>query len=186
MLLRVFISESEIRRLSIENIPPNVEKLCELLRENLGLRGGFVLQFEDPEFNYQLCKLTDIKDLPVERATLKVLFITDAVLSDSTLDTCSLPSCSGDSVEWPDPFVIPQFSHDVELQLKEANCRYVKDGAVLTISKGLKTDILDILADVMNKITVYLNKHHYDSVAKALVEKHPCLTEPGSGNGWFS
>lgn len=121
-----------------------------MLRTNLGLRGGFLVQFEDPEFNNQLCNLTDIKDLPVERVTLKVLFTADAVLSDSTLDTCSLPSLSSvDSVEWPDPFLIPQFSHDVELQLKEANCRYAKDGSVIVIPKGLKTDILDTLADTV-------------------------------------
>uniref|UniRef100_A0A3Q2ZKK5 Uncharacterized protein n=1 Tax=Kryptolebias marmoratus TaxID=37003 RepID=A0A3Q2ZKK5_KRYMA len=79
----------------------------------------------------------------------------------------SLPfTSSGDSVEWPDPFPIPQFSHDVELQLKEANCRYAKDGS-LTIS-------------------AYPERQHYENGAKALVEKHPCLREPGSEKGWYS
>lgn len=132
MLLRIIISENEIRRLSIENIPPSVEKLYALLQTKLGLRRAFVLQFEDPEFNFQLCNLSDIKDLPEERVTLKVVFKTDSVLPDSVAvpNTSSLPSCSEDSLEWPDPFVIPQFSYDVEAQLREANCRYVKDGTV--------------------------------------------------------
>lgn len=126
MLLRVIISENE-------DIPSSVEELYQVLRTKLGLRGGFILQFEDPEFNNQLCNLTDIKDLPV-----KVLFTADDV-SDSTLDTCSLPSLNRDCVEWPDPFPIPQFSYDVELQLKEANA---KDGSVMVIPKGLKTFLI--------------------------------------------
>lgn len=146
-----------------------------MLRTNLSLTGGFFLQFEDPDFNHQLCNLTDIRDLPVERATLKVVFTADD-FSKSTLDTSSLPSVSSvDSVKWPDPFPIPQFSHDVELQLKDANYRYVKDASVMVIPKGLKTDILDILADSMSKITAYSEWDHYKNVAKALVEKHPCL-----------
>ncbi|KAK1904002.1 Chromosomal replication initiator protein DnaA [Dissostichus eleginoides] len=105
MLLRVIISQNDIRRLRIENIPTSIEGLNLELRTNLGLTGGFILQFEDPDFDNQLCNLTDIKDLPVERATLKVLFTTDVDVSDSTLDTCSLPLVSsGDSVEWPNPF----------------------------------------------------------------------------------
>ena len=187
MLLRVIITEKEIRRLSIENIPASVEELNQVLQTNLGLRGGFILQFEDPDFNNQLCNLTDINDLPVERATLKVLFTDDAVVSDSTLDTCSLSSpSSDDSFDWPDSFPIPQFSHDLELQLKDANCRYAKDGFVMMIPKGLKTDILDTLADSMSKISAYPGRQHYESVAKALVEKHPCLKEPGSDKGWYS
>ena len=107
--------------------------------------------------------------------------------SDSTLDTGSLPSTSsGDSVEWPDPFPIPQFSHDVELQLREANCRYSKDESVMVIPKSVKTDILDTLADSMAKISAYPERAHYEIVAKALVEKHPCLREPGSKQGWYS
>uniref|UniRef100_A0A3Q3F7X0 Uncharacterized LOC108245180 n=1 Tax=Kryptolebias marmoratus TaxID=37003 RepID=A0A3Q3F7X0_KRYMA len=186
MLLRVIVSENEIRRLSVEDIPSSVKELYQVLRTNLGLRGGFILQFEDPDFNNQLCNLTNIKDLPVDRATLKVLFTADDG-SDSTLDTGSLPSTSsGDSVEWPDPFPIPQFSHDVELQLKEANCRYAKDGSLTVIPKSLKTDILDTLADRMSKISAYPERQHYENVAKALVEKHPCLREPGSEKGWYS
>uniref|UniRef100_A0A667XBA7 Uncharacterized protein n=1 Tax=Myripristis murdjan TaxID=586833 RepID=A0A667XBA7_9TELE len=176
----------EIRRLAVEDVPSSIEEMYQVLRTKLGLRGGFILQFEDPDFNNQLCNLTDIKDLPVERATLKVLFTADDT-SDCTLDTASLPSVSsGDSVEWPAPFPIPQFSHDVELQLKEANCKYCNDGTLMVIPKGLKTNILDTLADSMSKISAYPERQHYENVAKALVEKHPCLLEPGSDKGWYS
>ncbi|XP_073726136.1 uncharacterized protein [Misgurnus anguillicaudatus] len=69
--------------------------------------------------------------------------------------------------------------------LQEANGRYAKDGSVLVISKGMKTDILDTLADSMSKISPYPERQHYENVAKALVEKHPSLKEPGSGKGWY-
>uniref|UniRef100_A0A3P9N304 Uncharacterized protein n=1 Tax=Poecilia reticulata TaxID=8081 RepID=A0A3P9N304_POERE len=150
-------------RLSIEDIPSSVENLYQVL-----------------------CNLTNIRDLPADGATLKVLFTADDSL-DSTLDTGSLSSpSSADFVQWPDPFPIPKFSHDVELQLKEANCRYAKDGSVTVTSKTLKTDILDTLADCMSKISAYPERQHYENVAKTLVERHPYLQDPGSEKGWYS
>ncbi|KAL7874748.1 hypothetical protein SRHO_G00057180 [Serrasalmus rhombeus] len=186
MLFRVIVSHEEIRRVTLESVPESVKELCEVLRSNLGLRGNFILQFEDPEFGNQLCNLTNIKDLPTDRATLKVLFTCSDSVSDSTLETASISSPSSASgVEWPEPFVIPDFSHDVELQLRAANDAYAKDGTVLVISKSVKSEILDKLADIISKITPYPSKDHYESVATALVEKHPCLREPGSAKGWY-
>ncbi|XP_058481952.1 transmembrane protein 68 isoform X1 [Solea solea] len=187
MLLRVIVSAQEIRRVSLQNIPPSVDELCTVLCNTLDLRGSFVLQYEDPDFGNELCNLTDIKDLPADKATLKVLFTFSGPLSDSTLDTASLTSQSSsrDSTEWPDPFVIPLFSHDIEFQMKVANEAYAKDGTVMVISKGVKSVILDRLADVIIKYTAYPSKDHYESIAKALVAKHPCLKEPGSGKGWY-
>ncbi|XP_074531064.1 uncharacterized protein LOC141794243 [Halichoeres trimaculatus] len=200
MLLRVIVSPQEIRRVTLQDVPLSVDELCSVLRNTLGLRGNFLLQFEDPDFGNELCNLTDIKDLPTERATLKVLFTFSEPLSDSTLDTASLssqsprssttanpsPGSSGDSTDWPDPFVIPGFSHDVEFQLRAANDAYANDGTVMVISKSVKSEILDRLADCITKITPYPTKVNLESVAKALVVKHPCLREPGSGQGWYS
>lgn len=204
MLLRVIVSPQEIRRVTLQDVPPSVYELCTVLRNTLGLRGNFLLQFEDPDFGNKLCNLTDMEDLPTERATLKVLFTFPDLVSDSSLDTASpssqsttsrsLPSSStaspgppssGDSTEWPDPFVIPDFSHDVEFQLRVANDAYANDGTVMVVSKSVKSEILDRLADCITKITPYPTKNNLESVAKALVVKHPCLREPGSGQGWY-
>ncbi|KAK0155369.1 Sterile alpha motif domain-containing protein 3 [Merluccius polli] len=194
MLLRVIVSPQEIRRVTLQEVPPSVDELCVVLGNTLGLRVKFLLQFEDPDFGNELCNLTDIKDLPTERATLKVLFTFSEPVSDSTLDTASLssqnsaspePPSSGDSSKWPDPFVIPDFSHDVEFQLRVANDAYAKDGAVTVISKSVKSEILDRLADSITRITCYPSKDNLESIAKALVAKHPCLREPGSGKGWY-
>ncbi|KAI9514159.1 hypothetical protein NQZ68_035623 [Dissostichus eleginoides] len=135
MLLRVILSPEDIRRLTLEYVPSSVDELCAKLRNTLSLRGNFILQFEDSDFGNQLCNLTDIKELPAERATLKVVFTSSEVVSDSTLDDS--PS-SSHSTEWPSPFVIPAFSHDVEYQLRAANDAYAQDGTVMVISKGVK------------------------------------------------
>ncbi|XP_028447971.1 uncharacterized protein LOC114564679 [Perca flavescens] len=186
LLLRVIVSPQEIRRVTLQNFPTSVDELCVVLRNSLALRRTFILQFEDPDFGNELCNLTDIKELQMERATLKVVFTFSEPVSDSTLDTASIGSpSSSDSAEWPDPFVIPAFSHDVDLQLRAANDAHAKDGTVMVISKSVKSDILDRLADVISKITAYPSKDHYESVAKALVAKHPCFMEPGSGKGWY-
>lgn len=70
MLLRVIVSPQDIRRVTLELVPESVNDLCEALCTSLGLQGSFILQFEDPDFGNELCDLTDIKDLPTDRATL--------------------------------------------------------------------------------------------------------------------
>lgn len=201
------MSPQEIRRLTLQDVPSSVDELCTILQNTLGLRGSFILEFEDPDFGNELCNLTEIKDLPTERATLKVLFTFPEVVSDSLLDTANTaslssqttasrtlpsssaaspgPSRSGDSTERPDPFVIPDFSHDVEFQLRVTNDAYASDGAVMVVSKGVKSEILDRLADCTTKLTPYPTKDNIESVAKALGVKHPCVREPGSGQGWY-
>lgn len=77
------------------------------------------------------------------------------------MDTCGLPSSSSsDSLERPDLVRWNQegVPHDVEL--KEANCKYGKDGSVMVIPKGLKTYILYELADSMSNISPYPERHH--------------------------
>ncbi len=65
------------------------------------------------------------------KATLKITVkqAAESYHTDSMLDTASLSSSSSSSREdtsihhrpWPDPFEIPRFSYDVELQLKRGN-----------------------------------------------------------------
>ncbi|XP_065123038.1 sterile alpha motif domain-containing protein 3-like [Paramisgurnus dabryanus] len=186
MLFRVIVSSQDIRRVTLDSVPESVKELCVTLRTILGLQGNFLLQFEDPDFGNELCNLTDIKDLPSDRVTLKVLFTASDSVSDLALQTTSLSApTAASSVEWPDPFFIPDFSHDVELQLSAANDAYARNGTVMVISKSVKSEILDKLADVISKITPYPSKDQYESVAKALVAKHPCLREPVSAKEWY-
>lgn len=60
----------------------------------------------------------------------------------------------------------------------------MKDSSIV-IPKGLKTDIIGTLADSMSNISAYHMRQHYENVAKAFVEKHPCLRDPGSEKRLF-
>lgn len=56
---------------------------------------------------------------------------------------------------------------------------------VMVVSKRVKSEILDRLADCIAKNTPYPIRDNIESVAKALVVKHPGLWEPGLGEGWY-
>ena len=84
MTLRVILTEADIRKVILNTRPTTVEDLIDKLKESLGLHYNCSLQYKDPDFNYELCNLTDIADLP-EKPTLKVI----PILDDGTL-TCSI------------------------------------------------------------------------------------------------
>ncbi|TKS65552.1 hypothetical protein D9C73_028014 [Collichthys lucidus] len=116
----------------------------------------------------------------------------DISSSLSTADTDILSSpestSSGPSLRsqpWPQTFPIPQFSYEVEVQLERANRTYLSSGTLLSPSAKLKSDILDSLASEIIKYKVYPSSAEFDTVAEALIRKHPCLKEQGSVSGWI-
>lgn len=139
--------------------------------------------------------------MPEGKATLKVIYdaypgIEGSDSSVSSLETASmssseLPSTSTDplssrrSCQWPTPFLIPTFSYDVELRLKKGNEGYEANKIPVDVTRDMKNDILDKIAQAVFNITAYPSKHEVDSVAMALIRKHPCLCEPGMGEGWY-
>ncbi|XP_077086628.1 uncharacterized protein LOC143738529 [Siphateles boraxobius] len=194
MLLRVVLSPDDIRKVVIDELPESVEDLKLILRSKLNLDGEFVLQYEDPDFQNDLVNLTRLTDLPKERATLKIIQRTppnEQFNDRSNHDTASTSASSlvsgtpSQSKVWPEPFIIPSFSYDVELKLRRSNDAHAKDGSLLDVTKELKTEILNKLAEVMFNFNPYPLREQIESVAKALVEKHPCLKEPGSSGGWY-
>uniref|UniRef100_A0A8C6MI90 Uncharacterized LOC107385540 n=1 Tax=Nothobranchius furzeri TaxID=105023 RepID=A0A8C6MI90_NOTFU len=84
---------------------------------------------------------------------------------------------------WPKDIEIPFFSVTTETVLFNANQLFLKDGTVLN-NTCIKSEILEKLADYMYSYTPYPTGLRVGQVAEALVKKHPCLTEPGSCNGW--
>ncbi|XP_049455374.1 uncharacterized protein LOC125902801 isoform X1 [Epinephelus fuscoguttatus] len=85
---------------------------------------------------------------------------------------------------WPAIFPIPTFSYNTEMALRQGNEKFLKDGILLT-SPSVKSDILERLAEAMFSYTAYPNDPQRTVVAQALIEKHPCLREPGSYNGCY-
>ncbi|XP_076879072.1 sterile alpha motif domain-containing protein 3-like isoform X2 [Brachyhypopomus gauderio] len=85
---------------------------------------------------------------------------------------------------WPKQFPIPQFAYETEMYLERALEDYKKNGTLLTTSK-VKTDILEKLAETIYSYTAYPSSAQISDVAEALVQKYPCLKEPGSFSGYY-
>ncbi|XP_072573287.1 uncharacterized protein [Paramormyrops kingsleyae] len=206
LLLRVHVSPKLIRKIQLSTVPESVKQLQDELQAKLGLEGDFAIQYEDPDFGNALCNLMDINELPAGRAVLHLIWEENASASPpqtpsdhsaiSSIDTASVSSASSFSPssstqtymrstsQWPNPFPIPTFSYDVELKLRKGNEVYEKAGANLSVTRDIKMEILDKLAQEMFAIKAYPDKNEITSVAQELVSKHPCLKEPGNGTGY--
>lgn len=193
------------RKVVLPQIPESVEELQGILREKLQLQGSFTLQF-DPAFNNIPCNLCDIQELPPERVILHILWdeppIQVAQLESDTassLDTASLPSTSTESPqtpsafirsnlqsasEWPSPFPIPEFSYDVELKLRKGNEAYEQTKKGINLTRDMKIDILDKIAKAVFEVKAYPEPFQIETVASALITKHPCLQEPSGETGY--
>ena len=188
--IRVFVTNEDIRKVTLDGKPSNVETLLSVLKLKLGLQCDFTLQYEDPLFGNALCNLTDMSDLP-ERPTIKIissLALTSA--HSSSLSTCSTDILSPRNKDthrhdpWPSEFEIQEFSVDINYRLRQGDLVYMRDGTLLQMSRDMKHAILERLAEAMYKYMAYPRDYHFDEVAAALVKKHPCLREPGSYSGY--
>nr|XP_054586819.1 uncharacterized protein LOC129152454 [Nothobranchius furzeri]XP_054586820.1 uncharacterized protein LOC129152454 [Nothobranchius furzeri] len=199
MLLRVILSPQDIRKIRLDSVPKSVEDLKLDVKNKLQLNQCFDLQYEDTDFK-DFCNLTCVDDLSKDKATLKVIFCPDS--AEPYLDSCSSDlilsassststssgqsvSFSGRSQQWPTVFPVPTFSFDVELRLRQGNEIFESHGKLLTLSKDMKSEILDKMAEKMFSFKAYPANEDFEKAAHSLVEKHPCLKEPGSTSGWY-
>lgn len=70
MLVRVIFTEADIR--IVELTTNTVDHLIRSLKDVLQINYDFSLQFKDPNFDSELCNLTEISELTV-RPTLKII-----------------------------------------------------------------------------------------------------------------
>ncbi|XP_016311982.1 uncharacterized protein LOC107665574 [Sinocyclocheilus anshuiensis] len=198
MTLRVILTEADIRKVTLTSKPCSVEDLISCLKNTLGLNYNLTLQFRDPDFDNELCNLTDLSELP-QKPTVKIIPVIELVSlssgemetsseisSDalSTADTVLTKSPQEKRMPWPDIFLIPKFSVNVEYRLRQANLIYLKDGMHLKMTKELKHDILQKLAETIYSFKAYPTADDLRDVAKALMNTRPCLQEPGSPSGF--
>lgn len=200
MLVRVIFTEADIRKVELTTKPDTVDLLIVSLKDVLQINYNFSLQFKDPNFDNELCNLTEISELP-ERPTLKIipmLSLMEVPVQHSTsseeqsethsqADTDILSNSSEERLrQWPELFdmYIPKFSVDVIYRLSQANLLYPRDGTHLNPSKELKHDILESLAETIYSMKAYPTNAEFEAVASALVRVHPCLKEQGSASGW--
>ncbi|XP_051802174.1 sterile alpha motif domain-containing protein 3-like isoform X1 [Acanthochromis polyacanthus] len=193
MKLRIIVHDNDIRKITLSGKPQTLDSLVEQLEEKLGLLYKFSLQYEDPDFNNAFVNLTDITDLP-DKSTLKIIALVPAPTSSiastaSTDDTEILSFSSPESRSsltrspWPDTFDIPYFPVDIEYRLRQGNLLYMRDKTYLQVSRDMKHEILEKLAEAIYSFKAYPCDQEFNDVATALIQKHPCLTEPGSVNG---
>ncbi|XP_051799556.1 uncharacterized protein LOC127532274 [Acanthochromis polyacanthus] len=108
-------------------------------------------------------------------------------LSSSDSDAASILSHSDSELRtrpWPREFTVPLFPYDVEVQLKRGNETFRETSTTMKITPGLKSDILERLAEDIFQFTAYPQNHHMDNVAEALVKKFPCLRDT-SATGYY-
>lgn len=192
--LRVIITEQDIQKVSLDRKPETVEELKTKIKEKCKLQYDFSVMYEDPDFDNAHCNLNDIGDLPTTRATVKVIPLLVTVATASTSDT----SCASDDTEilstysssssmrqepWPEFFDIPNFSVDVAFRLRQADLACMRDKTHWNVPKDMKHSILEKLAETIYKFDAYPTVEQLQSVARALISKHPCLREPGSPDG---
>ncbi len=102
-------------------------------------------------------------------------------------DTLFLPSPEHNtqrSQRWPTEFSVPRFAYDTELVLAAGTEAFKKNGIQLNFSPILP-DILEKLAESIFQYVAYPTSAQLSDVAEALVQKYPCLKEPGSYNGCY-
>lgn len=192
--IRVILTDQNIKKLTLDVKPHTVDDLKVIIREHCKLQEDFDLMFEDPDFHNAFCNLEVIDDLPAA-ATVKVVPMQGAPeltrcsseVSISSADTILLsasPSSQSSRTQgWPEFFSIPVFSPDVEFRLRQANLAYLKDNKMFRCPWDMKRNILQVLAEEIYKYDTYPDEHRLRSVARALIGKHPCLTEPGCTDG---
>ncbi|KAI9531412.1 hypothetical protein NQZ68_041623 [Dissostichus eleginoides] len=194
LTMRVIVTEGDIRKMTFTKRPDTLEDLIGWLQDSLQADYSFALQYQYPDFNNELCNLTDISELP-DKPTIKIIPMILLVPVTAPTEACSDTSSMADteilsissvdrSLQWPEEFEIPKCSVDVEYRLRQGNLLHLRDGTYLKVTKELKHDILEKLAERIYTYDAYPSKQHFEAVAKALVQSHPCLKEAGSSSGW--
>uniref|UniRef100_H2MKM5 Uncharacterized protein n=1 Tax=Oryzias latipes TaxID=8090 RepID=H2MKM5_ORYLA len=183
-----FIAPEIAVKLTLTERPNSVEHLIQTLQEKCRPRldHEFTLNYEDPDFDGQLCCLVDIKDLP-EKGTLQVVRSEAENESLQSSNTEMLPHVpiSDRLKSWPDIFNVPTFSYEVEHLLLEGNAAYEQSWKTVTLTRSQKSSILESMATAIMNYKPYPTEKNIAMAAEALVTAHPCLKEKSSASGWY-
>lgn len=213
-ILKIVLTDNTCQRLTFpRGLPTALDDLiCEVQRQ-CGLMSNFRLQFMDSLFGNDFMNLTSMDELQ-DRGTIRVIpdaltpmnasspsISTAAPSTTSNFEGPSSPSVnsvdtdiisspesepSGSRSLWPPTFQCPMFSYDAELKLQRANAAYKEKGTLLCADADpkLKSDILHGLTQEIVKYGLYVTDKQFSMVGKALISRHPCLTEESSFTGY--
>ncbi|XP_062847746.1 uncharacterized protein LOC134310155 [Trichomycterus rosablanca] len=189
-LLRVNVTTDSAWKLTLTQRPASIDELKRIMQEKFKPRldgVDFSLQYEDPDFDGMLTVLTNIEELP-EKGMLKVVRSeSDDNSSLASSDTEILPHVplNDRQKHWPNTFVVPAFSFEVEHVLEEGNQVYREYGKRLKLTRSQTHCVLDKMAETIYSYKPYPNESQLAKAAEALVNAHPCLTEHGSHIPWY-
>ncbi|CAI5678291.1 unnamed protein product [Oreochromis niloticus] len=188
--LRVILDKDNAKKLILPSRPNSVQALIDEIKSRLNFTFDFRLQFHDPDFDNALCNLVKIKDLPAI-ASVKVVRLVELDRISTSTDDTILQTDSTDTIDsperisrWPEVFIVPPFSYEVEHILREGNAAFDKDGKVITLTRDQKHNILETMGEEIYKLKAYPSTAQIGKAAEALVRKHPCLKERNSDTGW--
>lgn len=118
LTMRVIVSEGDIRKMTMNPRPYIPEDLISWLKGTLQTNYNFTLQYQDPEFNNELCNLKDLSELP-DKPTIKIIPIIELVPVPGGSELCSDTSSQADteilsisldrSSQWLEIFEISKF-----------------------------------------------------------------------------
>ncbi|KAL4000356.1 tRNA-splicing endonuclease subunit Sen54 [Sarotherodon galilaeus] len=188
--LRVILDKDNAEKLILPSRPNSVQALIDEIKSRLNFTFDFRLQFHDPDFDNALCNLVKIEDLPAI-ASVKVVRLVELDRISTSTDDTILQTDSTDTIDsperitgWPEVFIVPPFSYEVEHVLREGNAAFDKDGKVITLTRDQKHNILETMGEEIYKLKAYPSTTQIGKAAEALVRKHPCLKERNSDTGW--
>ena len=212
--LRVLLGDNDSVKLILPSgIPEHLEDLELAIKRQCGVEEDFRLQYMDVEFNEYL-NLTSTAELK-HLCTIKVIRSTPEVpsgahssvpegisslMSNPSEDSVSIGSADTDILSstgstssssplrakaWPASFTIPEFTYEAELHLRNAHEEFLRNGKCLIPTPKLKSVILESLSTEILKFKAYPSSAEFDTVAEALIKKHPCLKEQGSVCGFY-
>ncbi|XP_065136952.1 uncharacterized protein [Paramisgurnus dabryanus] len=212
--LRVLFGKDDAHKMFLPNgLPASLDDMLEKVKMTFNLRGNIRLQYLDADFG-EFVNVTDISEIQ-HLGTIKVIQLQDEMfpvqelgssatsgltmeMDDVTSEISCNTECSTESPNishpesvlsrthpWPTNFPIPCFSYETELQLERGNAEYQANKKVLTVGSKMKSDILQKVAEQIYKFKAYPLDTDFSEVAEALVERHPCLKEPGSCCGSY-
>uniref|UniRef100_A0A3P9BV25 PB1 domain-containing protein n=1 Tax=Maylandia zebra TaxID=106582 RepID=A0A3P9BV25_9CICH len=188
--LRVILDKDNAEKLILPSRPNSVQALIDAIKSRLNFTFDFRLQFHDPDFDNALCNLVKIEDLPAI-ASVKVVRLVELDRISTSTDDTILQTDSTDTIDsperisrWPEVFIVPPFSYEVEHVLREGNAAFDKNGKVITLTRDQKHNILETMGEEIYKLKAYPSTTQIGKAAEALVRKHPCLKERNSDTGW--
>uniref|UniRef100_A0A1A8VEQ7 Uncharacterized protein n=4 Tax=Nothobranchius TaxID=28779 RepID=A0A1A8VEQ7_NOTFU len=151
--LRVILDNDNAERLILPSRPSSVQALIDEIKTRLKLTFDFRLQFEDPDFDHALCNLVEMEHLP-STASVKIIRLVELDLISTSTSETSLLNDSTDAIDsperisrWPEVFIVPKFSYEVEHVLKEGNAAFEKDGKLIRLPRDQKHNILEVMGE---------------------------------------